>query len=117
MMPEPETYSQVINKDRGPLFRFLRNYHWILVMVMLLPGCASRLPASYYPRVASYALQDTADTPLGQAYEQAAKRHPGESGFHILPTGPEALMMRIALIEASRKTLDLQYFSTLDDTT
>jgi len=97
--------------------RFLRSNYWILALVVLLPGCATRLPASYYPRVATYALEDTSDTRLGRAYEQAAKRHPGESGFHILPTGPEALMMRIALIEASQRSIDMQYFSTSDDTT
>ena len=53
-----------------------------------------------FPRVAAYALEDTSNTRLGRVYEQVAQRHPGESGFHILPTGPEALMMRIALIEA-----------------
>jgi putative cardiolipin synthase len=80
-------------------------------------GCATRLPASYYARTASYALEDTPNTRLGRAYNQAAKRHPGESGFHILPTGPEALMMRIALLEASQRSVDMQYFSTSDDTT
>jgi putative cardiolipin synthase len=97
--------------------RSLPTHCFLLALIVLLAGCATRLPASYYPRVATYALQDTSTTRLGQAYEQVAKRHPGESGFHILPAGPEALMMRIALIEASQRSIDMQYFSTREDTT
>jgi len=97
--------------------RVLRGHLWVFVLITLLPGCATRLPASHYPRDATYALEDTSDTHLGRAYEQAAKRHLGESGFHILSTGPEALMMRIALVEASQRSLDMQYFSTREDTT
>jgi len=97
--------------------RFLRQHVWALALVVLSMGCATRLPASHYARPASYALEDTSTTRLGRAYDQAAKRHPGESGFHILPKGPEALMMRIALLEASQRSVDMQYFSTSDDTT
>lgn len=89
----------------------------ILAFIILLSGCATRLPASHYQQDATYALEDTSKTRLGLAYEQAALKHPEESGFHILSSGPEALMMRIALIEASQRSLDLQYFSTREDTT
>lgn len=99
------------------MFRYLRGPFWVFALIVLIAGCATRLPASYYPRTASYALQNTSGTELGRAYEPAAKRHPGESGFHLLPTGAEALMMRIALIESSQRSIDMQYFSTRDDTT
>ena len=89
----------------------------LCALVISLAGCATRLPASYYSRTASYALEDTSHTRLGVAYGAAAKRHTGQSGFHLLPTGPEALMMRIALVEASQKSIDMQYFSTREDTT
>jgi putative cardiolipin synthase len=32
------------------------------------------------------------------------------SGFRLLPDGADALAARLALIEAARKSLDLQYF-------
>jgi len=99
------------------LYRSVRSNLWMFVFIILLPGCATRLPASHYPRVATYAMEETSDTRLGRAYEHTAKRHPGQSGFHILPTGPEALMMRIAMMEASQCSIDMQYFSTRDDTT
>ncbi|MGB9152923.1 MAG: phospholipase D family protein [Alphaproteobacteria bacterium] len=83
----------------------------------MLAGCATRLPASYYPRTMTTALQDTSDTRLSKAYGAAAEQHPSESGFRLLPSGPEALMMRIALIEAAQRSVDLQYFSTREDTT
>jgi len=105
------------NESQNLVFRLPSCHSWLLLLTVLTTGCATRLPASYYPRTATYALQDTAQTRLGQAYTQAAKHHPGESGFHILPTGPEALMVRIALIEASQKSIDMQYFSTREDTT
>jgi len=53
--------------------RLLRSHSWILVLIILLPGCATRLPVSYYPRVTTYALEDTSNTRLGRAYERAAK--------------------------------------------
>ncbi|MDR3424099.1 MAG: phospholipase D family protein [Alphaproteobacteria bacterium] len=97
--------------------RFMRSLYGVLALLVLATGCATRLPASYYARVDTHALEDTSNTRLGRAYEQAAAKHPGLSGFHLLPTGPEALMMRIALIEASQRSIDMQYFSTHDDTT
>jgi len=99
------------------VYRTLRSHLWIFALVVLLPGCATRLPASHYQRTATYAMEETSDTRLGKAYGQAARRHPGKSGFHILPTGTEALMMRIAMMEASEQSIDMQYFSTRDDTT
>ena len=97
--------------------RLLPRPCWALALIVLLTGCATRLPASYYARETTFALEDTSATRLGRAYEAAAKRHPGKSGFHILPSGPEALMMRIALMETSQRSIDMQYFSTSDDTT
>lgn len=89
---------------------------WKCTFFLLLVACSPRLPASDYHRVPSYALTDTSYTPLAKAYE-VRTIHTGESGFHLLPLGPEALMMRIALVEATQKSIDLQYFSTRDDTT
>jgi putative cardiolipin synthase len=92
-----------------------RSYY--LLLVVLLSACAPRAPATEYVRHASYAIADTSDTKLAHAYVQEAKRHPGQSGFHLLPTGSEALMMRIALVEASQRSIDMQYYITEDDRT
>jgi putative cardiolipin synthase len=90
---------------------------YAIALCFFIGACSARQPATDYPRQATHALTDTANTKLALAYAPEEKRHPGQSGFHILPNGPEALMMRIALIEASQRSVDLQYYSTHDDTT
>jgi hypothetical protein len=40
-----------------------------------------------YPRTESTAFQDYLDTSVGQLFEEAAQRHPGESGFAIIRYG------------------------------
>lgn len=92
--------------------------HCLAVLCLLLAsGCSVRPAASDYPRTPSYTMTDTAGTTLGRAYGRAEKAHAGESGFHILPSGPEALMTRIALVQAAQKSIDMQYYSTEEDTT
>lgn len=94
-----------------------RQFSVIVMLMALSAGCAERPAASDYPRTATYALEDTAGTSLGKAYAKAAARHQGESGFHLLPIGSEALMMRIALVEKAERSIDMQYYSTMDDKT
>jgi len=92
-------------------------YNAFAVMTLLLAGCTARPPATDYPRVPSYAIETTKDTALGQALAPAIAAHPGQSGFHLLTTGTDALLMRIAMVQAAQRSIDLQYFSTRDDTT
>lgn len=41
----------------------------------------------------------------------------GKNGFHLLPTGSEALAARLAVIQACQKRLDVQYYVLQDDLT
>jgi putative cardiolipin synthase len=86
-----------------------------LIAALLIGGCAS-LPAGY-ERTESHALQDTAATALGQAGREILAAHPGQSGFRPLPSGVDALVVRMLLAEAAERSLDVQYYIWHDDLT
>ena len=90
---------------------------WILLMLaaVLLTGCAS-VPKDYL-RTPSTAFPDYASTAIGTYFEKAATRHPGQSGFGLLPDGSRAFTARIAMTELAEKTLDLQTFDWEADAT
>ena len=79
-------------------------------LLSILAGCASVPPGADYPKARSAALQDPENTRLGGKFEAAAKAHAGNSGFRIIPDGKDALSLRMQMIDAAEKTLDLQYF-------
>jgi putative cardiolipin synthase len=85
-----------------------------LAFSTLLVGACASLPADY-PRTQSHALTDTASTRLGRAGEAALRAHPGENGFHPMPNGVDALLMRLYLAEAAERSLDLMYYIWHDD--
>ncbi len=95
--------------------RFPHSY--ICAVILLVAGCSNGEIAAKYPQIPSYAISQNEKTPLGSVVRRCATRHKGESGFHVMPTGSESFAMRLALIRASTKTLDLQYYSINDDTT
>jgi putative cardiolipin synthase len=80
----------------------------LMLAVVLFTGCAS-VPKDY-PRTPSTAFPDYASTAIGAYFERTAARHPGQSGFAIIPDGRRAFTARIAMTELAEKTLDLQYF-------
>ena len=90
-----------------------------LACLALLAGCATRPPATDYPRETSAALTaaEAAATPLGAALAAPGAAHPGQSGFRLLATGTDSLQMRVALGRAATKTLDMQYYVANEDTT
>ncbi|WP_118180799.1 phospholipase D family protein [Paraburkholderia phosphatilytica] len=89
----------------------------LLLGVTLLTACATRPPATAFDRSETHALPTTTQTALGDALALLERAHPGESGFRLLPTGTEALQMRIALARSATKTLDMQYYIADEDTT
>lgn len=52
---------------------------------------------------------------ISQVCEEGAVRRRGTSGFEMLPDGKESYMVRLAMIEAAQRTLDVQYFIWSDD--
>lgn len=92
--------------------------HAFLVLALLLmPGCRSTEAAREAPQVPSHAIAQDEKTTLGDALAADVAAHPGMSGFRILKTGSESYAMRLGLIQAAEKTLDLQYYSIHDDVT
>jgi putative cardiolipin synthase len=92
----------------------------VVLLVLLfacLSGCASLPPGSGYPRTASSALAHPDSTRLGRQFADAAHAHPGTSGFRIIPVGADGFLIRMQMINAAERTLDLQYFIFRSDNT
>ena len=87
----------------------------LLAVAFLFGGCAG-LPKDY-PRTPSIAFEDHASTAVGRYLDEAAARHPGESGFAIMPHGRQAFAARVMLTELAEKTLDVQYYIWEPDAT
>lgn len=89
---------------------------WFAAMLIALgaTGCAS-LPEPV-DRQASLSVPASDTTALG-ALARRSTPDPSMTGVRLLPTGPNALEARVALIERAERTLDLQYYLLADDAT
>ncbi len=85
-----------------------RNIISIIILALLLAGCAS-LPKNYLHTTSS-SFTDYRSTKIGRLFEKETSKHPGKSGFHLIPYGQEAFISRIAMTEMAEKSLDLQYY-------
>jgi cardiolipin synthase C len=101
------------NGPCGPVRSPLR-YLFFLVFIFL-HGCAT-IPYDY-PRPISSALYLPEKTDLGQKIQPFVAEHRGASGFYLMPSGVEAFLARVLLIDAAQKTLDLQYYAFHADLT
>ena len=81
---------------------------FLILMISALIGCAS-LPLNT-PRTSTTALPQPEETRLWKMIQLRLDSHPGESGFYLLPSGIDAFVARILLIDAAERTLDLQYY-------
>lgn len=83
---------------------------WVAYVLVAIwgAGCA-RLPDNSQ-RTESFAFTDTADTPLGRTFADAAARHPGHSGLHPMPNGVDAFAARITLADLAQRSIDVQYY-------
>jgi putative cardiolipin synthase len=84
-------------------------------LVLMLAGCAT-LPKDV-AREPSHAWDHPQETRLGRALASDNEHHPGMSGFHLLGSGLDAFVARMALAGAAERTLDLQYYIFRDDLT
>ena len=89
----------------------------VALIAAILTGCASLPPGSDFPKVASSALAHPEETRLGRQFENAARKHYGNSGFRIIPVGADGFLIRMQMINAAERTLDLQYFIFRGDET
>src|SRR5512139_4289419 len=86
----------------------MRKLLFLVLILFVLSGCAS-LPLNT-PRTSTTALPQPEETRLWRKIQPQLDSHPGDSGFYLLPSGIDALVARILLIDAAERTLDLQYY-------
>ncbi|MFO1217548.1 MAG: phospholipase D family protein [Burkholderiaceae bacterium] len=111
---EPSTPSSFAVMLFAPGRRFARSACLVVLMEVLLGGCAT-LPDSVV-RTPSAAIPASTDTPLGRL-AAASTPDPALSGFRLMPAGPFALSTRIELARRAQRSLDLQYYTINNDAT
>jgi putative cardiolipin synthase len=89
----------------------------LTAIIILLAGCTTLPPGSDFPRDVSSALSNPEETRLGKQFYIAARQHDGNSGFRIIPVGADGFLIRMQMINAAERTLDLQYFIFRGDET
>jgi len=69
-------------------FHFL----FVILIVVVLSGCASLPPGADFPKTVSSALVHPEETRLGRQFENAALEHNGNSGFRIIPVSTDGFL-------------------------
>jgi len=103
-----------MQRDLGPLSRWMQMGLALMAVLLLAGGCAT-LPAEF-AREPSQAVPASADTALGRIAKDAWP-DPDLSGFRIMPGGDFALDTRLELARRAERTLDVQYYQIEDDET
>ena len=93
------------------------NIRLVLLFIAILGGCASLPPGSDFPKVTSSALAHPDKTRLGSQFDNRGRQHGGNSGFRIIPVGADGFLIRMQMIHAAERTLDLQYYIFRGDKT
>lgn len=88
-----------------------------MLLVAFLSGCVSLPPGADFPRKHSSALADPEEIVFGLKFAKEARLHGGNSGFRIIPVGSDGFLIRMQMINAAVKTLDIQYFIFRGDET
>ena len=96
--------------ERGTVMFDRLRIFLLLSMVGILSGCASFQLGSNISPSPTYSLKHPEQTRLGKRFEQATQNHFGESGFRIIQAGIDGFLMRMQMIAAAERSLDLQYF-------
>ena len=109
------TDGSAVEKKLEEGSRSMRKLLFLVLSLCILTGCAS-LPVNY-PRTLTTALVHPEETRLWKTIEPQLDTHPGDSAFYLLPSGVDALVARIVLINAAERTLDLQYYIFHGDVT
>lgn len=89
----------------------------VIIIAMVLGGCAALPPGADYPKIASVALVHPEETRLGGQFATAAREHAENSGFRIITVGVDGFLTRLQMIDAAERTLDLQYYIFRGDET
>jgi cardiolipin synthase C len=76
---------------------------------IVLGGCTT-LPGRDFPRPPPAPIANPANPALLEPFAAAARAHPAESGFRLFSLGVDGLLLRLELIGAAHRSLDLQYY-------
>jgi len=93
------------------------HFSHVVLIVAVLSGCASLPPGTDFPKIASSALSHPEETRLGRQFDNTGRQQGGNSGFRIVPVGADGFLIRMQMINAAERTLDLQYFIFREDKT
>jgi len=74
-------------------------------------------PATAFARKESFSVPPDGDSTLARLLAEELAAHRSLSGFRLLSIGMEAFLMRVALANSARRTLDLQYYIYREDDT
>jgi putative cardiolipin synthase len=88
-----------------------------LLVLAILGGCASLPPGSNYPKAQSVAFAEPQTTRLGQQFAAESSRNGGRPGFRIFNVGVDGFLIRLEMINAAERSLDLQYYIFRGDET
>jgi cardiolipin synthase C len=80
-----------------------------LCCAMILGGC-STLPGQDFPRPQPLPVTSQPNPALLQPFAAAERAHPQQSGFRLYTVGVDGLLLRLELIRAAQRSLDLQYY-------
>ena len=100
--------ARVILQLAGGWVRRLAPY--LTLFLVFLGGCASLPPGSSYPKISSHSLSEPQTTRFGRQFATAAAQNAGRSGFRIFNVGIDGFLLRLEMINAAERTLDLQYY-------
>ena len=89
----------------------------VVTLAIAMAACTTLPPGSDYPKTPSTAFQEPSTTRLGRQLAKESVRHPGQSGFRILPYGVEGLLVRTQLVRAAERSIDIQYYIFAEDDT
>jgi len=87
------------------------------IVLLAAAGCASLPPGSGYRKEPSSAFAHPEETRLGRRFDADGSEHSGNSGFRIIPVGADGFLVRMQIINAAERSLDLQYFIFRGDDT
>ncbi len=82
-------------------------------LILTLAGCAT-FPRNFQ-QIPSTAFQYPQRTELGRFFASSIEQHAEKSGFWLLNKGKEAILARMALMDMSERTIDMQYYIWEDD--
>ena len=96
--------------DRWGAFSRFRVWGVACLLALQLVGCATAPPGAHYPKTRSVALTDFASTRFGRQFDRDSHANGGRTAFRLINVGVDGFLMRLEMINAAERTLDLQYF-------